>query len=118
MNRNASWKTLASQLRELPQFSKPGSQREIDLFLEIEAVLHCYETICPEPQGRDARQAWALITGYFIRGINDTPAIQKQCLLLRDRLRYVQTATAWRWWLDSYMRQPDAVRLYAFQPTA
>src|SRR5258708_8756621 len=118
MNRVASWRALVSQLKTLPQFSKLDHPREIELFLEIEAVLHFYETICPEPQARDAHQAWALITGYFIRGINDMPAIQKQCLLLRDHLRYVRTATAWHWRLDSYMRQPSAVRLYAFQPNA
>lgn len=114
MSRKAAWKELVSQLRTLPQFSKQGQKREVELFLEIEAVLHLYETLCPQEEGRDARQAWALITGYFVQGINDVPDAQKQCLLLREQLRYVRTATAWRWWLKWYIGQPKAVRLYEF----
>ncbi len=115
MRRESPWKSLITQLRAQPQFPQKLPRREIEIFLEIEAVLYLYETLCPQEEGRDAWQAWALVSGYFIQGINDQPAAQRQCLLLRESLRYVRTATAWRWWLTRYAnQQPETVRLYKF----
>src|SRR5579859_2935052 len=114
MTETLSRRELGAQLQALPEFGDPLPKREIEIFIEIEAVLHLYELLCPRDEERDAWQAWALVSGYFIQGINDRPDAQRKCLLMRERLRYVKTSIAWRWWLRWYKDLHETARLYAF----
>ncbi len=109
------WGDLPQQIKQVPSCPKSWTQRDTELFLEIETVLHLYELLVPEKTPRSALEAWVLISGYMIAGVNDQPDQQRACLLLRQRLRYVKTASAWHWWFRWYREQPEPIRLYKIE---
>lgn len=113
-----SWGDLPQQLKRAPGFPNDWMKSDFELFLELEAVLHLYEVLVPEAEKRSARDAWSLVSGYIVVGLNDQPEQQRMCLLLRQRLRFLKTASAWRRWLRWYREQPESIRLYAISTRA
>lgn len=112
------WGDLPQQIKQVPSCPKSWTQRDIELFLEVETILYLYELLVPENPSRSALEAWVLISGYMITGVNDQPYQQRACLLLRQRLRYVKTASAWHWWFRWYREQPEPIRLYKVERLA
>ena len=103
---------LKTDLKKLLDRPIEWKDREYDVFFEIEAILHLYEMVFPDQSTHRADDAWMLIAGYGIPGISDTTL--RSCLLLREQLRYVKTASAWRSWLKWYKKQP--ICLYDIKP--
>ncbi len=111
---SSAWADLRSRFKATFPAAQHWRGHEIELLFEIEAVLHLYETLVPSATERPAQQAWAFVSGYSIRNLNDTPEQRRMCLLLREHLKYVKTSSAWRWWLKWYTEQPSDIRLYQF----
>ena len=106
------WGDLPRNLQQVPAFPQTWTPRNLEIFLEVEAILHLYELLIPESASRSALDAWELVSGYIIAGVNDQPEQQRMCLLLRQRLSYIKTGSAWQWWFRWYREQPQAIRLY------
>lgn len=109
---NRRWGDLVQKFKHLPNYPENWTLVNLATFLELEAVLYLYEVLVPESQARSAWDAWALVSGYTIAGINDQPEQERMCLLLRQNLRYLKTASAWHWWFHWYQAQPESIRLY------
>ncbi len=109
------WSELRSALAEMFPKMKQWRQREWIIFFEIETIFHLYERLVPADTNRPAAEAWALVSGYCSGTINTEPEAREMCLLLRERLQYIRTASAWKWWLRHwYVELPSEYRLYRF----
>jgi len=108
---HARWTPLRDMMRTLPE-TESWLPRDFELFFEIEIILYLYEQFIPDDSNRRAKEGWALASGYVIEGLNDDPDRLRQCLLARERLRYVKIASAWHWWLKWYSELPKHIRLY------
>ncbi len=107
------WKTLQRQFRRLEGIPKDWKSNEYALFFEIEMLLYLYECLVPRRDARDAALAWGLASGYFVpQLIEHDPAARQKLLNTRQRIRYVRTISAWRFWLRWYRSQPADIRLY------
>lgn len=107
-----NWQDLTAKIRNYAP--KEWRHRDFELFFEIETILHFYETLIADGEKRPVREAWALLSGYHVPGIDDQAVQRQQSLKLRQHLQYIKTASSWRWWLDWYRTQPDSIRLYQF----
>jgi hypothetical protein len=107
------WKTLAQALHELPDRPSGWQRRDAELFMEVEALLYLYVSLTPDAQARSAGDAWALVSGYCITGLNDQDEPRRRCLRLRAQLRYMRTISAWKSWLRWYQDQPETLRLFS-----
>ncbi|MCC7447127.1 MAG: hypothetical protein IT324_06910, partial [Anaerolineae bacterium] len=92
------WSALSAMFPKIQSW-RPNEQV---IFFEIEAILHLYERLVPAADNRPPTEAWALVSGYCSGTINAALEARQMCLLLRERLVYVRTASAWRWWLAWY----------------
>ncbi|MEM6530608.1 MAG: hypothetical protein AAF653_20080, partial [Chloroflexota bacterium] len=89
---------------------------DFDLFFEVEGLLYVHEYVLPDVADRNARQTWAVVSGYFVAGTpTDRPDMRQALLNARQQIRYVRTASSWYYWLGWYRKQPDRVRLYRFK---
>ncbi|MCC7452335.1 MAG: hypothetical protein IT324_33345 [Anaerolineae bacterium] len=103
---------LKADLKRLSNVPKTWNTHDYDVFFELEAVLHLYEVLVPDQESRHVEDAWILLSGYSVPGINDDAEAMRRCLLLRGQLHYLKTASAWRFWLNWYTDQPVEIRLY------
>ncbi len=108
------WETLHAALEGISGRPRGWHAQEWELFFEVEAVLHLYETLVPQAERRNANDAWALISGYCVKGVNAASPEREMCIRLRHNLKYVKAATRWRYWLNWYSAQPVGMRLYQF----
>jgi len=109
IGRMRHWYSLKRQMQKAKIVPSIWSEHELSLFLEVEALLHLVETLRSD---LNAQEAWMLVSGYVVEGLNDTPDQRRMCLQLRIHLRYVKTASAWRSWFTWYREQPLQARLY------
>jgi hypothetical protein len=109
------WDDLRAALESLPDRPRDWHAHEFELFFEIETVLHLHESLILETNLRSAYDAWGIISGYCVDGINAQFPARQMCINLRNNLRYVKSANAWRFWLNWYKTQPEGIRLYRFE---
>lgn len=109
------WEALHQSLLTLPERPDEWRARDIEMLMEVEAVLYLYVNLTPDSAARSARDAWTLVSGYLIMGLNDSEVARQRCLRLRAQLRYVRTYSAWKRWLRWYEEQPEELRFYGFE---
>lgn len=105
------WIALEEAFRTLSGWRR----RDVELLMEVEALLYLYESMTPDDDARSAKDAWALVSGYCIAGLNDSDDQRVRCLRLRAQLQYVRTSTAWIKWLRWYQDHDETLKLYTFQ---
>jgi hypothetical protein len=88
--------------------------RDAEFFVEVEAILYLYTMLESDPNLHLARDAWALVSGYIIPGVNDSLQARQYCARLRARLRYLRQNTGWQRWQAWYAEQPPPMRLFSF----
>lgn len=109
------WDELRSEFKKGMKIPSDWRVYEFEVFFEIETVLYLYETLVPEPELRLAKNAWALLSGYYVPEIVENRSDAKALIQsLRGQIHYVKAASAWQFWLDWYQKQADALRLYQF----
>lgn len=104
---NAWLKPLLNKFKKIEGIELEG--KELERFFEVEYCLRLHEQLIPQ---YSCYELWALLTGYQLPGINDTPVARQKCSIARHRVRYLRTATSWKQWLAWYTNQPERLRLY------
>ncbi len=104
---NAWLKPLLTKFKKMEGVELEG--KELERFFEVEYCLRLHEQLIPQ---HSCYELWALLTGYQLVGINDTPEARQKCVIARHRVRYLRTATSWTQWLTWYADQPEILRLY------
>jgi len=109
------WDELRAEFKKSMKIPPDWRVYEFEIFFEIETVLYLYETLVPEPELRLAKNAWALLSGYYVPEIIEHRSDAKALIQsLRGQIRYVKAASAWQFWLDWYQKQAEVLRLYQF----
>lgn len=87
-------------------------RKDCATLLEVELVLSWIVALNDGTGSFDPFDAWSLLTGYIPVELQDqTDQIQK-LWIIRHRVRYLRTQTAWHRVLEWYFELPAAVRLF------
>ncbi len=90
------------------EFTKTECKR----LFEVELVITLHAEIYQSANTSDLKEAWSLLTNFIPPEIANNHQLIRHCTIVRHRVPYIRTATAWNKSLLWYSQQPLSIRLF------
>lgn len=88
------------------------TKTECKRFFEVELVITLHAEIYPSASNSNIKEAWSLLTNFIPTELANNQRLIEACTIVRHRVRYIRTATAWKKSILWYSQQPLSIRLF------